>query len=59
MSPDNPPINDMSFLMNDLGMLPKVAALPGYEDADAAKINFWKQFDVLQTVLNEQGRLRQ
>tara|TARA_B100000676_G_scaffold110582_1_gene110505 strand:- start:2838 stop:4625 length:1788 start_codon:yes stop_codon:yes gene_type:complete len=44
----NPPINDMSFLMNDLGMLPRVAALPGYEDADA---------ELIDALLNEAGKL--
>ena len=48
MIPYNPPINDMSFLMNDLGMLPKVAALPGYEDADA---------ELVDALLNEAGKL--
>ena len=32
MIPYNPPINDMTFLFNDLDMLPKVAELPGYEE---------------------------
>ena len=35
MIPYSPPQDDMRFLLNDLEMLPRVAALPGFEDADA------------------------
>ena len=39
MIPYNPPIADMSFLLNDLGMLRQVASLPGYEEADAELVD--------------------
>ena len=48
MTPYNPPINDMTFLLNDLEMLPKVAELPGYEGADA---------ELVDALLNEAGKL--
>ena len=48
MNPYNPPINDMTFLLNDLEMLPKVAELPGYEGADA---------ELVDALLNEAGKL--
>ena len=35
MIPYSPPQDDMRFLFNELEMLPRVAALPGFEDADA------------------------
>jgi len=48
MIPYNPPIDDMSFLLNDLGMLPQVSSLPGYEEADA---------ELVDALLNEAGKL--
>jgi alkylation response protein AidB-like acyl-CoA dehydrogenase len=48
MIPYNPPIDDMSFLLNDLGMLPQVSSLPGYEEADA---------ELIEALLNEAGKL--
>lgn len=48
MIPYNPPIHDMSFLLNDLGMLPQVSSLPGYEEADA---------ELVDALLNEAGKL--
>ena len=48
MIPYNPPIADMSFLLNDLGMLRQVASLPGYEEADA---------ELVDALLNEAGKL--
>ncbi|MEC8699049.1 MAG: acyl-CoA dehydrogenase family protein, partial [Pseudomonadota bacterium] len=48
MNSYNPPINDMTFLLNDLEMLPKVAKLPGYEGADA---------ELVDALLNEAGKL--
>ena len=48
MIPYNPPIDDMSFLLNDLGMLPQVSSLPGYEEADA---------ELVEALLNEAGKL--
>ena len=48
MIPYNAPLDDMAFLMNDLGMLPRVAELPGYEDADA---------ELVEALLNEAGKL--
>ena len=44
----NPPIDDMSFLLNDLRMLPQVSSLPGYEEADA---------QLVDALLNEAGKL--
>ena len=48
MIPYNPPIADMSFLLNDLGMLRQVASLPGHEEADA---------ELVDALLNEAGKL--
>lgn len=48
MIPYNAPLEDMSFLLNDLGMLPKVAELPGYEEADA---------ELVDALLTEAGKL--
>ena len=48
MIPYNPPIDEMSFLLNDLGMLPQVSSLPGYEEADA---------ELVDALLNEAGKL--
>lgn len=48
MIPYNPPIDDMSFLLNDLGMLPQVSSLPGYEEADP---------ELVDALLNEAGKL--
>ena len=48
MIPYNAPLDDMSFLMNDLGMLDQVSGLPGYEEADA---------ELVEALLNEAGKL--
>ncbi len=48
MIPYSPPQDDMRFLLNDLEMLPRVAALPGFEDADA---------ELVEALLTEAGKL--
>ncbi len=48
MIPYHAPLEDMSFLMNDLGMLDQVSGLPGYEEADA---------ELVEALLNEAGKL--
>ncbi len=48
MIPYSPPQDDMRFLLIDLEMLPRVAALPGFEDADA---------ELVEALLTEAGKL--
>ena len=48
MNPYTPPQDDMRFLMNDLGMLPRVSKLPGYEEADP---------ELVDALLTEAGKL--
>ncbi|MCR9219130.1 MAG: acyl-CoA dehydrogenase [Alphaproteobacteria bacterium] len=48
MVPYNAPIADMRFVLNDLGLLPQVQALPGGEEATP---------DLVDAVLEEAGKL--
>ena len=48
MIPYTPPQDDMRFLMYDLGMLPRVSKLPGYEEADP---------ELVDALLTEAGKL--
>ena len=48
MIPYFPPQDDMRFLLNELEMLPRVAALPGFEDADS---------ELVEALLTEAGKL--
>ena len=43
-----PPLEEMNFLLNDLGMLPRVSALPGYEEVDT---------ELVDALLTEAGKL--